>query len=259
MKENEFKLIIKEVLKKFRMECKDIPLQNNKTPDLEIVGQKDRYFLELKIKGDDPIEIENDRKALKQGEMVTKSIPLAPRNRLSAIIKDAIDQLNGFEPSHNNFHVIWIHCTGKNSEFLAERFYSTIFGTKKLFSMNKPNIITCYYFTESSFFTFRNDIEAILLSHEENNNLSLRLCVNNLSHNSKKFRESDLFLNIPQGIRDPDILENTENAMIADCDFDRNEENNTIEYFRNKYKLKHLQVIDLRQHSAMVAVPKESN
>lgn len=259
MTENEFKPIVKEVMKKFGMECKDIPLQNNKTPDLEIVGQKDKYLLELKIKGDDPVEIENDRKALKEGEMVTKSIPLAPRNRLSAIIEDAIDQLNGFDSGHNNFHIIWIHCTGKNSEFLAERFYSTIFGTQKLVSLKKPNIITCYYFTESCFFTFRNDVEAILLSHEENNALSLRLCINNLSPNSKKFRESELFLNIPQGIRDPSILETTENAMIADCDFDRNEENSIIEYLRNKYKLKHLQTIDLKQHSAMVAVPKESN
>lgn len=259
MKENEFKIIIKEILKKFGMECRDIPLQNNKTPDLEIIGKKDKYLLELKIKGDDPVEIENDCKTLKQGEMVTKSIPLAPRNRLSAIIKDAIDQLNEFDPSYNTFHVIWIHCTGKNSEFLAERFYSTIFGTQKLVSLKKPNIITCYYFTESCFFTFRNDVEAILLSHEENHNITLRVCVNNLSPNSKKFRESELFLNIPQGIRDPNILENTENAMIADCDFDRNEENNIIEYLRNKYTLEHLQTIDLEQHSAMVAVPKESN
>ncbi len=259
MTENEFKPIIKEVLKKFGMEGKDIPPQNNKTPDFEIVGKKDKYLLELKIKSDDPVEIENDRKTLKQGVMVTKSIPLAPRNRLSAIIKDAIDQLNEFDSRHDNFHVIWIHCTGKNSEFLAERFYSTIFGTQKLFSMSKPNIITCYYFTESCFFTFRNGVEAVLLSHEENNTLSLRLCINNLSLNSKKFRKSELFLNIPKGIRDPDVLESTENAMIADCDFDRNAENDIIEYLRNKYKLKHLQTIDLKQHSAMVAVPKESN
>ena len=62
-------------------------------PDFDVIGNNSRYTIELKIKGDDPAEIENDEAALKRGELVSKSIPIGPRNRLAGIIRTGVKQI----------------------------------------------------------------------------------------------------------------------------------------------------------------------
>lgn len=256
MIEKRLKSIIKKILKEeFSLEARDIPRRNSKTPDFDVIGKQDRYTIELKIKSDDPKEAKEGKEVLALGELVTKSIPLAPRNRLSAIIDEGVQQITGYDSQCKTYHLIWIYCMGRNPEFLSKRFYSTLFGAQTMFSLNPLNFITCYYFKESSFFTHREHLDAAILSYENN----VQICVNSLSSRAETFRYSELLKNINQGIRDPMILETTEGAMIADCKFDRKETNKIIDYLRKKYSIKHLQTIDMVQHSAMMTIPKENN
>lgn len=257
MTENEFKPIIKTILKKFELEAKDIPLQSAKTPDFNVVGESSRYTIELKIKEDDQEERKRDLEALFQGEMVTKSIPTGPRNRLAAIIKEGVEQMSKHDPQHNTFHVIWLHSTGQDADLLQRRFYATLFGTQDLVSLGRGHLITCYYFNESAFFSFRDELDGAIITYEDKSQLCLQLCVNTLSPRFDAFKKSDLYLNMPEGVRDPKILESTEEAMIADCELDRKESNIIIRYLCKKYGLNHLQTINMEKHSAMMAVPKE--
>jgi hypothetical protein len=43
--------------------------------------------------------------------------------------------------------------------------------------------------------------------------------------------------------------------MIADCEIDRKEENQILNYLMKKYCLKHLQTIPMQQNSATISMP----
>ena len=248
------KKIIKKALQEFGLVAKDIPPKNAKTPDFEVIGKNSRYILEFKIKGDDPTEIENDRKILNAGEIVSKEIPTGPRNRLHAIITEGVQQIKEYDPEHNSFHVLWLHSSGRNEHLLNMRFHATLFGTQDLFSLGVKDLITCYFFHDSSFYTHRNDLDAAILTYKN----KLQLCVNTLSPNYNNFIKSDLYLALSAGLCDPEILEKKEGFMIANCVINRKAINEVLNFLRSKYSLEHLQTIDLKQHSGMMALPKEN-
>ena len=257
MGENKFKPIAKKLLKGFGLDAYNIPRKDSKTPDFDVKGNNSRYTMELKIKGDDPEEIKQDSKALSSGEIVSKEIPTGPRNRLYAIIKEGVEQIADYDPKNKTFHVLWIHSTGRNANLLDMRFYATLFGAQDFFSIRQEGLITCYYFNESAFYSYRPSLDAAILTFFDKAGLCFKLCVNSLSPQLKKFQQSDLYKSLPQGLHDPGILQTSKKIMIADCDIDRKESNKITEYLQEKYKLDHLQTIDMKQISAMVAVPRE--
>lgn len=94
MKEEEFKPIAKECLKRLGFDVFEIEnKQGVLTPDFEVIGKKDKYTIELKEKGDDPEEISKDDETLLRGEFLTKNIPIGQRNTLKGIIDDGVQQI----------------------------------------------------------------------------------------------------------------------------------------------------------------------
>ncbi len=255
MNENQFKSIVKVRLKELGLTVKDIPRKNSKTPDFDVEGKNNRYTIELKIKGDDPQEMRQDSETLSRGEIVGKAIPIGPRNRLYAIVEEGVEQMTEHDPENKTFHVLWIHSSGRDANLLNMRFHATLFGTQDLFSIQQEGLITCYYFNESAFYSCRNSLDGAILTY----NNKAQLCVNALSGRLKEFQKSDLYKSLAQGLCDPDILQTSEGVMIADCDMDRKDSNKIIQYLREKYKLDHLQTIDMKQYSGTIAVPKEDN
>jgi hypothetical protein len=251
MKENEFKPIAKTILEDLGLEVTDIPRKNLKTPDFDVKGKNSRYTIELKIKGDDPKEKKKESEVLGRGEIVAREVPVGRRNRLYGIVKEGIQQIEEYDPQHNTFHVIWLHSAGRDAYLHNMRFHASLFGTQDLFSIRKKGLITCYYFHESIFYSYCNNIDGAILTYHDKG----QLCVNTLSSRLKNFRNSDLYKSLVKGLCDPETMQNREGIMIADCDFDRKEPNKIINYLCEKYHLEHLQTIDMKQYSAMVALP----
>ena len=256
MKESEFKPLVKQFLNQFGFEVFDIPEnEKSKSPDFDVVGDKDRYTLELKIKGDDPIEIQNDENALLKGELVSKSIPVGPRNTLAGIIRDGVKQNIDHDPDHNTYHIIWIHSAGQDPNLLNSRFHATLYGTETLFSIRKTNVINCYYFHNSAFFSWREYLDGAILSHYD----QIQLCINTLSPRAKDFRMSQLTVSMAKGLCDPDVLEaRYDDLYIADCEIDRKNENDVLKYLQIKYSLDHLQTIPMNQHTGSIAISKNN-
>lgn len=251
MKENEFKLVVKRIFKDLGLEAIDIPKKNSKTPDFDVKGKNSRYTIELKIKSDDPEEKKKESEVLGYEEIVAREIPVGRRNRLYGIVKEGIQQIEGYDPQRNTFHVIWLHSTGRDAYLHNMRFHASLFGTQDLFSLRKRGLITCYYFHESIFYSYRNSIDGVILSYHDKG----QLCVNTLSSRLGNFRNSDLYKSFVKGLCDPEIMQNRKGIMIADCDLDRKESNKIINYLCEKYHLEHLQTIDMKQYSATVALP----
>jgi hypothetical protein len=189
MKENQFKPIARKILKDLGLEVADIPKENLKTPDFDVKGKESRYTIELKIKGDDPEEKKKESEVLSHGGIATREIPIGRRNRLYGIIKKGIQQIEAYDPQHNTFHVIWLHSTGRDAYLHNMRFHASLFGTQGLFSIRKKGLITCYYFHESIFYSYRNSIDGAILTYYD----KCQLCVNTLSSHLENFGKSDLY------------------------------------------------------------------
>lgn len=258
MKEEEFKPIAKIILKRLGFDVFEIePEQGVLTPDFEAIGKKDKYTIELKIKGDDPEEISRDLEALSRGESVTKSIPIGPRNTLGGIIREGVQQILEHDPKGESFRIIWLHSAGKDPSLHNMRFHSTLFGTEMLFCLRLPHTITCYYFHESAFFSWRNYLDGAILTDENN----AQLCINSLSARAEHFRKSELVVSMSKGLCDPQKLEESSDydVMIADCEIDRKRSDQIVSYLQEKYGLDPLQTIQMKQHTCTISLPMDGD
>jgi len=253
MKEAQFKPIAKKFLNQFGFEVQDIQSEEGvETPDFSVIGKNCKYTMELKTKGDDFTEIEQNEKRLNRGELVTKSIPIGPRNRLAAIIRKGVKQMVEYDPHGETFRVIWLHSAGEDPQLHYARFRSTLYGTEKLFSLRIQNLITCYYFHESAFFSWRDYLDGAILTFPG----GAQLCINTLSNRVEEFRETELVIRMSNGLCDPTSLDEKYDAvMIADCDIDRKNSSEILLYLQKKYRLNHLQPIPMQQHTGMMAFP----
>ena len=254
MTHSDFLPIARRELQKLGFAVEEIPTQasrQQKTPDFSVIGKTSRYLVELKVKGDDPMEIEQNRRELEAGKIVMKSTPTGPRNTMDKIICDGSDQMDDEDSPHAKFHVLWLHSWGFDAEFLYKRFFATLFGSIQV--AYPPNIFPdCYYFYDSSFFRLRYTLDAAILSFNDN----LKLCVNTLSPRLGDFRNSELYQALLEYVCDPDSEEKNHRGLITDALIDRRDRNAVLEYLKKKYGLKQLIDLDFKKHSAMIAAPR---
>jgi hypothetical protein len=254
MTEREFNPIAKQMLKEiFGLIAKDIePPGDRRAPDFIILGKKNSFLAELKIKEDDPAEMASIKEELKSGEIVSRVTPAGRRNRLDGIIGDGVEQLVSYDTNREHFHVLWIHCVGSDPDFHRRRLTATLFGIQKLFSVDIDPLITCYYFHNSSFFRYRDGLDGIILSSE----LSIQLCVNSVSPRVDSFRTSELFeaFRSKKGLYDPVLYEGDKAFMIVDSDIDRHNHDKVLNYLKGKYGVNHLQSIDLKKYEGIISI-----
>jgi len=252
MKEEEFKPIVKRFLQSLGFDVFEIEnKQGILTPDFEAIGKNDKYTIELKIKCDDQEEVSTESEVLSRGESITKSIPLSPRNTLGGIIRDGVKQLIEHDHKGDSFRILWLHCGGQDPSLHNERFQSTLFGSQMLISLRRSGIITCYYFHESAFYTWRNYLDGAILTHE---NKAL-LCINSLSPRVEQFRQSELVIGMSNGLCDPKLEESSDGVMIADCSIDRKRPGKILGYLQDKYGLDHLRALPMKRHTIAVSLP----
>lgn len=252
MDEKSFRPIAKEMLKKNGLTAFDIPtVKDKQTPDFEVHGDKDRYVIELKIKGDDPIEVKKFAEEFATGEIVARENPIGPRNTLDGIIRDGVKQMMVYDPNREMYRILWLHATGHDPELHFRRFQSTLFGTETLFSLRLSHIINCYFFHDSAFFRWREQLDGAIISFQNNG----QLCINPLSPLSNKLRVSDISAGMARGIFDPAKSDGiADGTMIADCETDRSDIAATLQFLQTKYSVEHLQAMPMIQYSGTIAV-----
>lgn len=254
MTHSQFKPIVQHELEKLGFTVEEIPPQAAKqqqTPDFNVIGKSSHYLVELKVKGDDPIEMEQDRKILESGEIVMKATPVSPRNALDNIIRGGSDQMDDEDSSHTKFHVLWLHSWGRDAQLLCERFRATLFGCVQV--IHSQNIAPmCYYFYDSSFFSLRETLDAAIVSFDGN----LQLCVNTLSPRVDDFRNAELYQAMRECVCDPDSEETNHRGLTVDVPIDRRDKDSVLEYLKRKYGLSQLIELNFTKHSAMIAASR---
>ena len=248
---------MKRELQKLGFAVKEISTRassQEKTPDLNVIGKSSCYLVELKVKGDDPAEIEQDQRELESGKIVMKATPTGPRNRMDTIICEGSDQMDDEDPTHAKFHVLWLHSWGFDAELLCKRFFSTLFGSIQMtwppYTPNTSPI--CYYFHAGSFLRLRDKLDAAIVSFDG----KLQLCVNTLSPRLCDFRNSELYQALLECVYDPDREEKNHRGLIMDAPLDRHDKDAAMEYLKKKYGLQQLIDLDFTKHTAMIAASR---
>lgn len=255
MNKEEFKPIVKEIFRQLGLQVRDLkPGVDALTPDFEVTGKASKYTVELKTKDDNPEEIAKEVEALSRGELVGKSIPIGTRNRLAGIIRTGVKQMLAHDSKGESFRVIWLHSAGQDPELHNQRLHATLFGTEKLLSLGLPNVITCFYFHESAFYSWRDYLDGAMLTYLN----TAQLCINTLSPRAEQFRKCELVESMSKGLCDPDKLHGLENdVMIADCPIDRKDPQKVLAYLQEKYGLDHLQAIPMQKHTGKILLNRD--
>jgi hypothetical protein len=248
MDASTFMPVVSEFLESRGFTITLIPRTNDKTPDCEIESGGESSLLELKLKGPDEDEFARETAAMATGAIVHRSEPLSPWGRLSNIVRDGAKQLQHHDPTNQKLHLVWLHSWGYQDELLEELTSITLFGRAKLVSESGfSGMKTCYFFRESSFFTLRNSLDAVISTRGEGHTLQLTFCVNTFSPRINVLRASRIFQVFQGGYTDPAALEATGDIWVADCDVPRKDEIGVLAYLRQKYGVDHLQVMPMAQ------------
>jgi hypothetical protein len=186
------------------------------------------------------------------GEIFEEDAELLHQNRLSGLIRDAVDQLAADELDERPFKLVWLMGTGHDASAKMAQFEATLLGSTHIWSKN--GVLPCYYFSNSAFFRHRNNLDGAIISTPD----ELKLCLNNHSPRFEELKKSNLCTVFDAGVLDP--ISNAENgiALIVDADLNRNCKEAVIQHLRGKYSDPKITDITMNEFSVTAVHPHKS-
>jgi hypothetical protein len=251
--DEQFKKALAEFLESRNLRVSDIPRAATKTPDLLVEdGGPNGALIEIKQKTQNQKELDAYFLEMDSAGLASRSRPTGPRNRLDGIIGSGVRQLTTKDPTRLLFHVLWMHCEGYDALLHELQLRATIYGTQKLISTAHPNVITCFYFWNSSFYRHRLDLDAIIVSRGD----QAQMALNDHSPRFGAIKQSKLASAFGTGVFFPQQYQLTDDIMLCDHANARDAESLTLEYLRGKYGIPHLQTINMGMHEAVALAPR---
>lgn len=239
---------VKEFLETHGFAVTKIEETDEKTPDFEAIGlEGERYYIELKCKDANPELVEQREEAFDAGNHFLEEADLAPRNRLSGVVGEAVAQLE--RVPDGEYKIGWFACVGHDASGQAEQFEATIFGKATIWK--NDGVYPCHYFHNSEFFRHRNNLDAVFISTPK----GLRLCLNNHSPNYERLRHASVCEVFGAGVVDPLADVEAGKALIVDAPVDRKDSDAVLEYLKEKYDDDGLTEFAMQEVSVTTVVP----
>lgn len=227
--------------------------ENRKSADL-LATRRQTFLIELKNRGNDLEQIQNERKRLLRGETVPHVDTAGYKNRVSGIIRHGVKQLKAHGDIPHDFRLLWLHSSGRHTNVKMLQFEGTLYGTTNITDLDGDQYHRpCYYFYDSEFFRYRGDLDGAILSTQD----QARFCLNTLSPRIAGLRESFMAQHFVGEIIDPDTQENAHEAYIAYTNLNRTKPEQILNYLRKKYGQAKLINIDMGYHSVAISVPTD--
>ena len=212
-------------------------------------------LIEEKKKTEHPNADASRTATLAAGRIHSSQILITHKNRLSGIIRKAADQLASTATTiTHDFRLIWLTATGSNSLGKQQQFMATVYGTTRIVELGNSKYRTCYFFRNSDFFRFRENLDGAVAARTDGKELSATLCLNPLSPRYLGFKASPFMKAFASAVCDPVEDERAGLAFIVDGAIDRNNENSVLEFLQRKYSTKPLMNMDTGYSSVSVWV-----
>lgn len=213
-------------------------------------------LVEEKTKLDDPRDTQAREASFARGDVHGSVLPLRHNNTISGIVRKATDQLSstGSDVAHD-LRVIWFTGVGYHAEAKQHQFISTIYGSTRVFELDRPQMRPCYFFRNSDFFRFRDHLDGAIAAFLTGDTLTMKLCLNPYSQGWERLRDSPFSQHFKVGLVDPIAEEHAGEAYVVDSDMSRSNEYEVLRFLEKKYGLEKAQNMDMHLASAAVRVP----
>ena len=242
MKEDkEIKQYIIDFMNHFGYSCNEIEESSNETPDLLVNCNDEDIGIEIKTKCDDESALLKKMNILKSGYTYEYSKEIKRQNNISKIIGKASKQLLSI--SNLNYRGIWFDIKNDNPENTIELIKSSLYGKKVIFT-NRPEAVNCYYFTNSDFYKYKNEIDFAYISH----NNKIEMLINNISIKYHNLLKSSFIAAFKEFLYDPINDDKLGKIFIIDTDIDRSNTDELLKYLMAKYNLEYAKDVYLTEY-----------
>jgi hypothetical protein len=249
--------IATQVLEEWGAIVKPLPTSSKEESDLVAVLDGVKLLIEEKSKFENPDEMNARNTTLKCGHVHGSTQQLGQNNRLSGIVRKATKQLSstGADTDHD-LKILWFTGVGFNAEVNHLQFISTLYGTTRIFELNKRQMRECYFFRNGDFYRYRDHLDGAVAAYLIGDTVTVKLCLNPYSASWEALRDSPFAKNFKHGLIDPVAEEARGEAYIADTDLPRRNEQEILRFLEEKYGLEMAQYMDMKMASVVVSIPK---
>ena len=238
--------------------AKVVTLPTSSKEESDLIAEMDgiRLLVEEKTKFDDPAAVLARNATLASGSVHGSTLALRNNNRISGIVRKATKQLSstGAEVPHD-LRVVWFTAVGFDAQAKHFQFMSTLYGSTRIFEIERPGMRQCYFFRNSDFYRYRDHLDGAVAAYVDGDIVTVKLCLNPYAEAWEALRDSPHARNFKVGLVDPVAEEAAGAAYIADTDLSRTDEASVIRFLEQKYGLKMAQNMDMNLASAVVRLP----
>lgn len=250
----DIEIAIRRRLEDWGFSVEKIPTSSEKTPDFLVRDDRSTYLFEVKTRGDDPEETNERNEVLNQGQIYHEHKPIVRKNTVAGIIRDASEQLRGYGEA-TWLRIAWLCGIERAQIAKREQFKRALYGQTQIYDLDGDNHHRpCYFFGNSDFFRYSDALDAAIVSTVS----EATLCLNPHSSRFKELQESKLVTKFGSAVCDPMAEEAAGEAYIVDSSMDRTNEDEVLEFLRNKYGAPKLNKIDLGWHSGTMLEPDDA-
>lgn len=222
MKEEDAIKELEQILDSFGFKVERVPeAQPQRRPDIRVSMGTDVYLIEQKSKGDNPIETEQHYRDLDNLDVVTRTKKLQPRGVFSAILKDAILQIEDHPEASAASKIVWFTTWGQWKSANRDVIFKVVYGSQHVFDVNArgSGIRDCYYLNRADFKRY-SEIDAVVIFDGD----SFQMLVNEFSPRYHAFLSSELVNKFRQGTHDPqEAVRDGDAYSLRDYDGDRSD------------------------------------
>lgn len=247
--------IAEQVLAAWGAKAEPLPTSTKEESDWLAELDGCRLLIEEKMKFENPATQAARSNALATGQVHGAIIPLSHNNRISGIVRKAAGQLSstGIDVQHD-LRILWFTGVDFNGEAKHYQFMSTLYGSTRIFELDQPQMRECYFFRNSDFFRYREQLDGAVAAFLNGDTVTMKLCLNPYSSNWQALRDSPYAKQFKLGLIDPIAEEAAGEAYISDTDIPRSNEYAVLKYLEQKYGLTRAMNMDMNMASATVRV-----
>jgi hypothetical protein len=239
-------------------EIERLPRKAIMTPDLLVTCGGERFLIEEKERIDDKNFTARRREVLLRGEIHNFTVPRIADNILDGILSHAVKQMASEGAPPHDYSLVWFTATGVKAEAVFDQCIATIYGTTEILGLHLTNLVTCYFFRNSSFFRHSQYLDGVIVAHVSPDEFSCKLCINPLSPRYDSFRETAFVAAFQRhnAVEDPIVHEKEGIAFTLDSDLDRRDESALLAYLENKYSVQQIQAMPMSYVSGELLFPE---
>lgn len=249
--------VAEQVLNQWGATTEPLPTSSKEESDWLTILDGFRLLIEEKQKFNNSEAQQARETVLRAGQVHGTSLPLIHNNRISGIVRKAAGQLSSTAKDiGHDAKILWFTGMGFDGEAKHYQFIATLYGSTRVFELDRPKMKECYFFRNSDFFRYRDHLDGAIAAYLNNDVLTMKLCLNPYAQNWIALRDSPFAKQFKLGLIDPVAEESAGDAYIIDTDLPRNDKSGVLRYLEQKYRLKRAMNMDMNLASATVLVDR---